>query len=65
IYGACQRRNPICKVKKTIREDQLEETIHTLLNDLVCPSSDLIDWVVAQLEARRTTTSRTDQDSLG
>lgn len=63
-YGACQRRNPICKVKKTIREDRLEETIHTLLNDLVCPSSELIDWVVAQLETKRKTTSRTDQDSL-
>lgn len=63
-YGACQRRNPVCKVKKTIREDRLEETIQVLLNDLVCPSSQLMDWVVQQLEAKRETTSRTHEDSL-
>lgn len=63
-YGACQRRNPICKIKKTIREDRLEETIQTLLDDLVCPSRQLMDWVVQQLEAKRGTTSRTHEDSL-
>lgn len=63
-YGACQRRNPICKVKKTIREDRLEETIQMLLNDLVCPSKALIDWVTSHLESKRKTTSCTDQDSL-
>ncbi len=63
-YGACQRRNPTCKIKKTIREDRLEETIQTLLNDLVCPSQELMDWVVQQLEASRETTSRAYDDSL-
>lgn len=63
-YGACQRRNPACKIKKTIREDRLEETIQTLLNDLVCPSGELIDWVVGRLEAKRETTSQTHEDSL-
>lgn len=63
-YGACQRRNPACKVKKTIREDRLEETIQTLLNDLVCPSQELIDWVAQQLEARRETTSQAHEDTL-
>ena len=63
-YGACQRRNPACKIKKTIREDRLEETIQTLLNSLVCPSRELMDWVVRQLETKRETTSHTHEDSL-
>lgn len=63
-YGACQRRNPDCKIKKTIREDRLEATIQSLLNDLVCPSQELIDWVVQQLEAKRETSSQTHEDSL-
>lgn len=63
-YGACQRRNPVCKVKKTIREDRLEETIQTLLNSLVCPSKELVDWVTQRLEARRETTSRSHEDTL-
>lgn len=63
-YGACQRRNPACKVKKTIREDRLEETIQDLLNDLVCPSSELIEWVVVQLKKRGETTSQAREDSL-
>ncbi len=63
-YGACQRRNPACRVKKTIREDRLEETIQTLLNNLVCPSQELIEWVTEQLGAKRETTSRTHEDTL-
>ncbi len=63
-YGACQRRNPACKIKKTIREDRLEESIQLLLNDLVCPSQQLIAWVTEQLEAKRKTTSHTNEDSL-
>ena len=63
-YGACQRRNPACKVKKTIREDRLEEMIRELLNDLVCPSQELMDWVAEQLEAKQKTTSQTHEDSL-
>ena len=63
-YGACQRRNPLCKVKKTIREDRLEESIQLLLNDLVCPSQQLIAWVTEQLEAKRKTTSHANEDSL-
>ncbi|TXG76680.1 recombinase family protein [Patescibacteria group bacterium] len=63
-YGACQRRNPACKIKKTIREDRLEETVQALLNSLVCPSKELMNWVVQQLEAKRATTSQTHEDSL-
>lgn len=63
-YGACQRRNPACKLKKTIREDRLEATVQSLLNDLVCPSQELIAWVGQQLEAKRETSSRMHQDSL-
>ena len=63
-YGACQRRNPECRVKKTIREDRLEETIQALLSDLVCPSQELIDWTVRELEERTETSSQTHEDSL-
>ena len=63
-YGACQRRNPACKVKKTIREDRLEEIIQLLLDDLVCPSSELITRVTQQLESKRKTTTLTHEDSL-
>lgn len=63
-YGACQRRNPACKMKKTIREDRLEETVQELLKTLVCPSQDLMDWITQQLEAKRSTTSRTYEDQL-
>ncbi|MCB9819947.1 recombinase family protein [Candidatus Nomurabacteria bacterium] len=63
-YGACQRRNPACKIKKTIREDRLEETIQELLDELVCPSQELIDWAIEQLEAKKETNSRTHVDSL-
>ena len=63
-YGACQRRNPTCKLKKTIREDRLEESIRTLLDELVCPSEQLMDWVTKRLETKRETTSQTHEDSL-
>ncbi len=26
-YGACRRRNPACKIKKSIREDYLEKMV--------------------------------------
>lgn len=63
-YGACQRRNPACKVKKTIREDRLEETIQELLNELVCPSPELIDWVTIELKKRGNESNRTSEDTL-
>lgn len=63
-YGACQRRNPACKIKKTIREDRLEETIQELLNNLFSPSSKLIDWVTERLQEKRTTTAQAHEDTL-
>lgn len=64
FYGACQRRNPACKLKKTIREDRLEATVVELLGNLVCPSPELIDWAVSQLKQRGETTSQSYEDSL-
>lgn len=64
FYGACQRRNPACKVKKTIREDRLEATVEEHLNSLVCPSPELIDWAVAQLKRNGETKSMSSEDSL-
>lgn len=63
-YGACQRRNPACKSKKTIREDRLELSIQNLLNDLVCPSPNIIKWVIKQLETKQGTIKQSSQDSL-
>ena len=51
-YGACQRLKPECRGAKTIREDRAETYIMEKLNELVCPSPEIIDWVSAQMRER-------------
>ena len=48
-YGACQRDREPCKGKKFLREDKVEETIIALLQKLVCPSQEIIEWVAASM----------------
>lgn len=60
----CQRRNEVCKRQKTIREDRLEETITTILEDLVCPAPKIIDWVVKELKKRDASTIQEISDSI-
>ena len=44
-YGACRRRSTACKDSKLLREDMVESIIIDMLRKLVCPSSEIIDWV--------------------
>lgn len=44
-YGVCRRLNEACKRSKMLREDYVEETIKSMLAQLVCPSQELIEWV--------------------
>jgi DNA invertase Pin-like site-specific DNA recombinase len=44
-YGVCRRRSETCKSFKLLREDHVEEIIVAMLDELVCPSQDIIEWV--------------------
>lgn len=45
FYGACQRTTGGCKGRKLPREDRIEAEITTMLEQLVCPSQEIIQWV--------------------
>lgn len=44
-YGACQRRTEACKGSKLLREDQIEELVHSMLSGLVSPTEKVIEWL--------------------
>jgi site-specific DNA recombinase len=44
-YGVCKRTTDDCKLGKMLREDALEEMTIELLDKLVCPSREIIQWV--------------------
>ncbi len=44
-YGVCKRTTEACKAGKMLREDQLEQMVIDLLEKLVCPSQEIIQWV--------------------
>ena len=44
-YGACQRKSQQCKDSKFLREDAIEEEIARMLQNLVSPSPEVIEWV--------------------
>lgn len=44
-YGVCKRTSEACKRGKMLREDAIEEMVITMLGKLVCPSTEIIDWV--------------------
>ncbi len=52
-YGVCRRLTKACKQGRMLREDKIEELIMTELEKLVCPSSEVIDWVVSEMKARQ------------
>jgi site-specific DNA recombinase len=54
-YGVCRRLKEGCKQGKMLREDRIEENIVALLNELVCPSPELIDWVASQMQIKHRT----------
>lgn len=49
LYGSCQRRSEVCKKQSFIREDAVIELIEDKLDDLICPSSEVITWLTALL----------------
>lgn len=48
-YGTCQRSSEACRGRKLLREDRIEETVVELLQKLVCPSEEIVDWVAAKM----------------
>lgn len=54
-YGTCQRRNMVCRGRKLLREDKLEEKLISMLADLVSPSEDVINWVVTAMQTKHKT----------
>ena len=50
-YGACQRKADGCKDNRHIREDRLEDTIREMMEDLVSPTSEVIDWAVEAMKS--------------
>jgi DNA invertase Pin-like site-specific DNA recombinase len=51
-YGTCQRKDEACKGRSLLREDKLEEQITTMLNSLVSPSEEVIEWVAKAMRER-------------
>jgi len=49
-YGVCKRTADACKTAKMLREDHLEEMVTDLLDRLVCPSHEIIQWVADALQ---------------
>lgn len=48
-YGVCRRLTEACKQGKMLREDKVEEMIIEELKRLVCPSTEIIDWVASAM----------------
>jgi hypothetical protein len=49
MYGACQRSKPGCRGHKLLREDKVEAFIVEQLQQLVCPTQDVIDWIARSM----------------
>lgn len=54
-YGACQRNNEVCKGHSLLREDKVEEQITQMLESLVSPSEEVIEWVARAMRERHQT----------
>lgn len=51
-YGVCRRLTDSCKKGKMLRQDEVERMIQLKLSELVCPSPEVIDWVVETIRSR-------------
>ena len=49
----CKRTTEACKLSKMLREDTLEELVTSLLEKLVCPSQEVIEWVASAIRAEQ------------
>jgi DNA invertase Pin-like site-specific DNA recombinase len=52
FYGACQRRSEKCKGRRLLKEEDIESLVEEKLEKLICPSEDVIDWLVAEMRIR-------------
>jgi site-specific DNA recombinase len=55
-YGVCRRLTEACKKNKMLRQDHVEEMIQEKLKTLVCPSPEVIEWVVDTVKSQQQTT---------
>lgn len=55
-YGVCRRLAEGCKKSKMLRQDHVEAMIQEKLKTLVCPSSEVIEWVVETVKSQQQTT---------
>jgi site-specific DNA recombinase len=51
-YGVCRRLTPPCKLGSMLREDKIEASIMELLTKLICPSSEVIDWLIGEVREK-------------
>jgi len=51
-YGACQRRTDACKQNVLLREDRLEQQVSSMLQKLVSPRSDVIEWLAEAMKRK-------------
>lgn len=49
MYGSCQRKLPECKAQSFIREDAVLEMVQGKLDELICPSPEVISWLTTLL----------------
>lgn len=55
-YGVCKRTTEDCKIGKMLREDTLEQIVVELLDQLVCPSQEIIRWVADAIREEKKAT---------
>lgn len=49
LYGSCQRRLDVCKRQSFIREDAVLQLVEGKLDDLICPSPEVVGWLTTLL----------------
>jgi site-specific DNA recombinase len=55
-YGVCRRLTEACKKAQMLRQDRVEAMIQEKLAELVCPSPEVIEWVIRAVRAQNQTT---------
>lgn len=60
-YGACQRNLQECKDNKLLREDMVEQTITSMLEELVSPSPQLAEWLASAMRKKHKENSQCDE----
>lgn len=48
-YGTCRRRTKPCRGDKMLRQEYVEKFLIVMMKRLVCPSPEVIDWVIGTM----------------